>query len=103
MINLKNKESDVAKSEMVDYEPPAYPYGAQIHLEKEHLEQLGLSDLEVGDEVQIVAKAHVTDHSQHEHIDGDGHESMGFQITDIDIDAGAPEIDKIGLLYGGDD
>ena len=96
MISLKNSKTD---SEAIDYEAPMYHWGSAITLEKEHLDQLGL-DVSVGDEVTITGKAIVSNHSEHDNLDSESHESMGFQFTDIEIKPA--KSDRAGLLYGDD-
>ena len=76
-----------------------FPWGARIHLEREDLARLNIGEKDVGDTVVITAIAKITDHSINETDEG-VHESMGFQITDIDI--GEPEQerpDRAATLY----
>lgn len=64
-----------------------YPYGLRIHLDKDQLEQLGITKLpETGVEVSLVAKATVTSVNESAHDSGSGknvYRSVSLQITDL--------------------
>lgn len=94
MINLKREPGENEDVMMAD--DSLYPYGTRIDLEDEHLAALSI-DPEVGQEVTIKAKAVVVGRNEHESEDHK-HESVSFQITDIEV-SGATQ-DAAETLYG---
>lgn len=68
-------------------EAPRFPWGLSITLDEESLSKLGidLSNFEIGQTIEIVAVAKVESKSEHEHQDDDAHQSVGLQITELDI------------------
>jgi hypothetical protein len=89
----------------VESKPSPYPWGLSLRLEEESLEKLGLSTLpKVGTEFIIVARACVTEVSEHESTESDGkRQSLGMQIEAMSLEKlaskdgpGAAEV-----LYGG--
>jgi hypothetical protein len=65
---------------------PRYPYGLSINLDDDTLTKLGIGDsVNVGDEVTITAKATVTSKSGYQTMVGDSENSVGLQITDMEV------------------
>ena len=66
---------------------PDYPYGLCIHMDKDELDKLGISDLpKVGTEMMLEVKVKVTRVSQSAMEGADEQTSVDFQITDIGIE-----------------
>lgn len=95
MVSLKNKPFSDKETEVMPMEEEAYPWGSRITIEKFHLQQLDLSNVEVGDTVQITAVAEVVGHNRHDSMRGPDHESMEFQLTEIEIDATDGDDDQV--------
>ena len=77
-----------------------YPYGLSISLDNDALEKLSVGvGLEVGDEVAIVAKAKVTSKSGYETMVGGAENSVGLQITDMEVSGRSSKTAK--TLYDG--
>jgi hypothetical protein len=74
---------------------PQYPYGLSINLDNDALDKLGLgTGVEVGDEVSIIAKAKVTSKSGYETMVGGAENSIGLQITDMEVSGEATKAGK---------
>lgn len=90
---MKLKDMKYSKSQSKKMEAPApvnlkedYPYGLKLELDKDSMKKLGLdlSNINIKDNVDIVAKGHICDMSMHEGQYG-GHKSLGIQITKLDV------------------
>lgn len=92
MIDLKRKEKG---GEEVALSENEYPWGTRISLDDEHLSGIS-GDFSVGDEVMIIGLAKVVSHSENED-ENNSHESMSFQITEIDIQEQSK--DRVKSLY----
>jgi hypothetical protein len=91
MVDMKmsKKEAKEQCSPSTD-EGPRYPYGLSINLDNDALKKLGIGDsVEVGDEVTISAKATVTSKSGYQTMVGDSENSLGLQITGMEVSAGS--------------
>lgn len=86
---------------------PDYPYGLSITLEKESLTKLGKSatDYKMGDKVTVSAVAHVKSISSSQYDDGENHESVTLQITEMDCGDNSTDKDgdRASRLYGESD
>lgn len=76
-------------------EAPKYPWGLNIRLDDDAMAKLGLSTLEVGSEVMIVAKAKCTSCSSREVQGGDSESSCELQITDMSVAASSSAEDAL--------
>jgi hypothetical protein len=87
LVNMKmSKEEAKEQSSPSIADAPRYPYGLEICLDDEAIEKLGIGDgLNVGDEVMITAKAQVTRKSGYQTMIGEAENSIGLQITDMDV------------------
>jgi hypothetical protein len=88
-VEMKSMKMDSQRPEtapmMEKEDAPRYPYGLQIHLDKETLEKLGIKELpEIGKEVAIAAVAKVCSVSESEHMYGSD-KCMGLQITAMSV------------------
>ena len=90
MVDMKmsKKEAKEYCSPSTD-EGPRYPYGLSISLDDDALEKLGIGDdVNVGDEVLVTAKATVTSKSGYQTMVGASENSIGLQITDMEVASG---------------
>lgn len=88
MVNMKMsaEEAKEQNSGPTEAEGPKYPYGLSLNLDNDTLAKLGIgTGVEVGDEVTITAKAKVTSKSGYETMVGGAENSIGLQITDMDV------------------
>lgn len=87
LISMKmSKEEAKEESQPSSKDMPQYSYGLCLNLDDDAIEKLGLDDsLNVGDEVMITAKAVVTSKSGYQTMVGDAENSLGLQITDMEI------------------
>lgn len=86
-------------------EGPQYPWGLSLSLEQESLKKLGLSvgELEVGQEVSVIAKARVVSLSSNQSEGNDKNESASLQLTDVCVELeGADAAKALNALYEGD-
>lgn len=73
-----------ADDEAETMDAPSYPYGLELHLDREQLQKLGL-DPEVGGEVAIEARGTVTMYRETERQGQEPDCSTSIQITDIAV------------------
>ena len=79
-----------------------YPYGTQLNLEDELLEDLGGEALAVGDVVEVRALAVVTSKSERQDQDENGansEKSVRLQMTQLKLDRSTDQ-DRVKQLYG---
>lgn len=79
---------------------PDYPYGLTINLEKEQLDKLGLTEYEVGDELNISAVGKITMVRSSERENDPEEASVTIQITQLelqDADEQAEAVEAKGL------
>ena len=79
-----------------------YPYGTCLNLHDELVDELGLSQLAVGDEVMIRATAFVKSRSEYQEEDQNSSrsdKSVGLQLTAIKVNREV-EKDRVKRLYG---
>ena len=98
LVNMKMSKEE-AKEQIApstaDKDTPRYPYGLALNLNDDALEKLGIGDeLSVGDVVTITAKAKVTSKSGYETLVGDAENSIGLQITDMEVTGGSNKATK---------
>lgn len=90
MVDMKMSKAD-QKSDQAALTSPAsnpYPYGLNIHLDKDELAKLGFSELsEVGQEFYIMALGKVTSVNQSASEGGGDSSSMSIQITEMCMDS----------------
>lgn len=97
MVSMKmSKEEAKEQNECASpSDQPRYPYGLSINLDDDALEKLGIDDsVNVGDEVTITAKAMVTSKSGYQTMVGDSENSLGLQITDMEVAGGTSKTTK---------
>lgn len=94
MVSMKRSPSD-KRGDKMETAPceaiePDYPWGLCVHMDKDELDKLGITDLpKIGTEMMIEAKVKVTRISQSaaESADGsDEYTSVDLQITDIGLE-----------------
>lgn len=84
LVNLKKEEKKESKDCVTMCDDSKYPYGLCLHLDKDTMEKLGMTDIpEVGAEFKIVAKAVVKSTYKSESMDNEVHKSVDLQITDM--------------------
>lgn len=70
----------------IGYHEPKYPYGLEIHLEKEQVDKIAAArSLKAGDSVKIVASGKVTSVRMSERDDGKTDHSVNIQIESLNI------------------
>lgn len=98
-IDPKARQEKYESSAAMD--APVYPYGLQLHLDNEALENLGIELPKVGKSLMLYARVDVTSVSENESKSG-SNRSASLQITDMCLEAdsgeGGSAADK---LYGG--
>lgn len=108
MVDMKMTQSEAQEWDSpMEMSSPQYPYGLCIDLDKPSLEKLGksTSDFEMGQEMEITCMVRVKSLSSSSYEDGDKHESVGLQITDMELDSSESDSDKARMkrMYGDDD
>jgi hypothetical protein len=102
MADMKMSKSEtIAYSEVAEKEDdgPQYPYGLCIHLEKEQLAALGITEMpEIGASMMIHANAYVKTVSQYDTKDGKD-QRVELQITEMDVQPGEAK-DASEIMYG---
>lgn len=106
MIDMKRTKAEVEKdSEPMEVSQEEYPYGLCIDLDQTSLEKLGKSvtDFQVGDELLIQCKVKVKGVRSSQYADGEDHESVDLQITEMVFgdDKGGKEKGMLSRMYGG--
>lgn len=94
MVSMKRTPADMRGDKMagpsIESTAPDYPYGLCIHMDKDELDKLGITELpKVGTEMMFECKVKVTRISQSASEAADGsneYTSVDFQITDIGIE-----------------
>jgi hypothetical protein len=103
MADMKMSKSEtIAYSEVAQKEDdgPQYPYGLCIHLEKDQLEKLGITELpEVGALMMLHANAYVKTVSQYNTQEGTD-QRVELQITELEVRPGEAK-DAATIMYGG--
>ena len=96
LVNMKmSKEEAKEQSSPSASGAPEYPYGLQLNLDDDAMEKLGIGDgMNVGDEVTITAKAKVTSKSGYQTMVGDAENSVGLQITDMEVSGESSKASK---------
>lgn len=87
LVSMEKTEKEKKKDNdcCVPDSDEAYPWGLSIDLETESMAKLGISSPQVGSKVLIVSEAYVTSVSSREEKDGTPQQSVGYQITAMDI------------------
>lgn len=102
LVNMKlPKREKTAEAPTVAADAPEYPYGLEIHLEKEQIGKLGLGTPKAGTELLLMARVEVRSVTVTDEKGGKGYKSMALQITDMGFSA--PELDTKAIakrLYG---
>jgi len=93
MISMKrtpeDKREDAGEHAPMEAMAPDYPYGLCIHMDKDELDKLGITDLpKVGTEMTMTVKVCVTMVSQSAATGKEAYEqtSVNFQITDMALE-----------------
>jgi len=95
-----SKEEAKEQSACTPVDGPRYPYGLSISLDDDALNKLGIGDgVNVGDEVEIVAKATVQSKSGYQTLMGDSENSLSLQITDMEVSGGGQSSKATKTLY----
>lgn len=98
------KKTDEAMS--IGYEPsePRYPWGTSLDLETEMVETLGIADLEVGQEVQIVGTVVVASKRQNttQQQGGEAKSAISIELQFTEMQVAKPTKSTLDILYGGD-
>lgn len=103
MVSIEKKKDDDMG---LAYSPdePRYPYGTELCLKDEMINELGVGDLKVGDTVQVMAVARVVrkHESSSESEGGKDHsdKSMDFQLIELGVAPDAGKKDRASTLYG---
>ena len=101
MVKIEKKAEEYGMA--CDVDKPSYPYGTEIDLSDNTLEQLGISDLDIDQEVIIHAIAFVCSRSENKSSSSDGEKSerkqMSFQITEVSVKPKGSD-DPVTKLYG---
>jgi hypothetical protein len=90
LIDLRRKARNLETAKEAvpsNTEKPYYPYQLSITLEDEELKKLGKSigDFKVGEEVDVVSKATVTNLRQSDEEYGDSRRSVGLQLRKMKL------------------
>lgn len=95
LINMKLSKEEAREYTSADVsDAPKYSYGLAIDLDDDAIDKLGVEDLEVGDVVNVQAKAKVTSKSGRENLLGDSENSLCLQITDMEVGPASALYDK---------
>ena len=82
----------------MDYKPDPYPYGLELHLNKDEMKKLGITEMpKLGAVLMIYASAKVESASKSAGKQGEDM-SMTLQITDMGIEK--PKVSKIKMSLG---
>ena len=103
MIELKRVEKPKKESvptAINDYPMDEYP--VQMWLENDQLDQLAIKNLDVGDEMTIIAKVKVKSFSASETTQG-SYKSASLSIMAMKIAPATPQKSAAQTLYGGKD
>jgi hypothetical protein len=102
MANMKQSgESYEAKAETMESDKPEYPYGLCLHLGKDELTKLGMTELpDVGMQVMISAKAFVKSTSAYDTQDEGKSMNVSLQITDMEVMPGEKQAPE-SIMYPG--
>lgn len=92
----KARETELTKP----YEPDPYPWGLSIDLDTTTLDKLGVKDLSVGQELELVAKVRVRSASSSEYEGGESNRSACLQITDMALSFPSQGPGAADVLYG---
>lgn len=82
-------------------EQNAYPWGTELRLKDDVVEQLGVADLPAGTAVQITAVGFVRARDERVN-DGEGGEvdvDMCLQVTDLSVAKASTAVDKAKTMY----
>jgi hypothetical protein len=84
-LSKKESKNEMAVSSEGNQE---YPWGLRIDLDKKALKKLGkkCDDFKVGSKGKIIAEYTVTSISESEYMGEEGHESVGLQITALELE-----------------
>jgi len=103
LTDLKRTVDDRKATEALYAEPileEEYSYGLRLDLGQEELDKLGITILDVGQEVLITAMAVVNNVHESDSDDSGRKRSVGLQIQKMDIIQGSGDATK--ALYGED-
>jgi len=77
---------DQGESPSIEAIAPDYPYGLCIHMDRDEMDKLGMTDMpKVGTELTLCAKVKVTRVSQSAVEGADEEASIDMQITDLGV------------------
>lgn len=83
---LRTKEDKKGENIIGRDSGPDYPYGLRLHIDHDGMKKLGMKELpEVGHEVHIRAKAHVSSASSEKQEGQEDHHRLELQITHLGI------------------
>lgn len=91
MANMKMTKKRMREmgSPVSDSKRNHYPWGLNIHLEKEEMDKLSLDikDLNIGDSLDISGKAEITSISQNADGEDNTSQNISLQITNLDVNS----------------
>lgn len=86
MERTKAEKKEREKAMDVQSDAPDYPYGLRIHLDHDGMKKCGIADMpEVGGEVQLHAKAHVTSARMEKREGSEDERHLELQITHLGV------------------
>lgn len=92
MTDMKLTKKEVKAEKKQEYQPPPYPWGLCIRLEKDEIDKLKLKTLpNVGDEVHITAVGRITGVSSAMRDQSDEDKTVSIQITMMELDNEGPD------------
>lgn len=99
MVDMKSKPEVEESPGMIEGDEPRYPYGLCLHLGKDELEKLGMTQLpDVGAKMNVMAMGYVKSTSAYETQDDGKSMSVEIQITDLELTPGEKK-DPASVLY----
>lgn len=102
IVDLKRTPSDKKEIEADferSYSESDYPYGLNLSFQDTEIRKLGIGDMDVGDEVTIMATAKISSKSFREVEGGKPDGNMGIQITGMSVEK-ADTTSAAQKLYG---
>lgn len=103
MVELKRVEKEkkeVAPTAIGDYPQDEYP--VSLWLENDQLDQLGIKNLDVGDEMTVMAKVRVRSFSASDTTQG-SYKSASLTVMAMKMAPATPQKSAAQTLYGGKD
>ncbi len=103
MVKIVPKKSEGVTALSSEEVKPQYPYGTELRLENDLVEQLGVGELEAGEIVEVRGIAFVERKSENISDDVDNgkktNKDISFQLTSLSLVQSSK--DKVAKLYPG--